>query len=641
MKKYNKIYFFFALISIFLLSSKITLAAGTYSAEGIAFYAQAIPSAFTAEGTAFYAYDPTVAKPIGATNIYRFYNATSGDHFYTSSTSERDSLINNPQWGYVSEGTAFFAYDSTTTQPSEKIDVFRFYNTISKDHFYTASTSERDSLINNPQWGYVSEGTAFFAYSSQTDNTSPIYRFYNLNTRYHFYTASESEKNNISQISVYRFYNKTTGDHFYTASESEKGILENNQKSGYLPEGIAFYAYNTQISGTSPIYRFYNLNTRYHFYTASESEKDSLIADSSSGYKYEAVVFYAYTNQASGTYPIYRFVNSIAGDHFYTISESERNYLLKTYLGPEISVGLWGYSKEDIQSQSFQITANKAYNIRDNNGNILAQIAGNTPTKVTYDANGNLKIYSSLPDTLVATSVTFDSADGDNTSIIFDTNRPNSSYDRYRGKMKVQYYRGIDIINGAQAGSSNITQIWIVNTLPLELYIWGEGETTGTGPIEHTKVMTTMFRTYGFWYIKYANKYAPLGFKIRSDSGSQIYWGYDREVQYPNVRKAAEATRGILATYGNDVALTPYSSWSDGRTRSWQERWGGTSYPWCKSVQDPYGKNSSQSTAQLEASGNHMVGLIANGSLKLGNSGWKFDQILKYYYTGIALLANY
>jgi SpoIID/LytB domain protein len=185
--------------------------------------------------------------------------------------------------------------------------------------------------------------------------------------------------------------------------------------------------------------------------------------------------------------------------------------------------------------------------------------------------------------------------------------------------------------------------IWIINILPLEQYVWGDGEMAGTGPIEHTKTMATIFRTYGYWYIQYATKYLPYGFRIKSDSGSQIYSGYDHETSSPNIKIAADATRGKIVTYKSDVALTPYSSWTDGRTRSYEERWGSTDYPWCISVADPYGKHPTMTTDQLVSAGNHMVGLSAHGSLNLAGDDHnkKYDYILKYYYTGIDLTAKY
>ena len=171
----------------------------------------------------------------------------------------------------------------------------------------------------------------------------------------------------------------------------------------------------------------------------------------------------------------------------------------------------------------------------------------------------------------------------------------------------------------------------MINILPLEQYVWGMGEMAGDGPKEHSKVMTVIFRTYGKWYIDYATKYLPYGFRIMSTSSSQIYSGYDHEVAYPNIKTIAEATRGIIVTYKGETALTPYSSWSDGRTRSFEERWGSTDYPWCQSVSDPYGKNSTLSTDQLVANGNHMVGLIAHGSLNMAkNYGKGYKEILNF-----------
>ncbi len=642
MKTQTKIFIFLAGIFFSFFFGKTSLAA--YQDEGTAFYAQTNSSGYAAEGIAFYAYDPGAAQPSGTLPVYRFYNSTTGDHFYTASESEKDSLVNNSSSGYSLEGTVFFA-DASQADPAE-VAVYRFYDSIKGKHFYTASTDERNALQNNPQWGYAYEGVAFYAYPSQITGTLPVYRFYNSTTGDHFYTASESEKDSISQAPVYRFYNPTTKHHFYTASESERSIVANTSQSGYLPEGIAYYAYNTQITGTLPVYRFNNSSTGDHFYTALEAEKNSLISNAQSGYAYEGIAFYAYATQSNGSSPVYRFYNPTTGDHFYTASESEKNYLLLSPLGPDISVGIGYYSKPDIQGSPFQIDASKTYNIKDNNGNIIATADGNTTTSVTYTDNGNLQVSNnSLTATIVNSNITFDAADGDNTTMVFNIHRSDnsslanyysSSLDHYRGTIKIQYYRGPDIYNDNTG--STVTQIWVINTLPLEEYVWGAGELTGTGPMEHTKVMTTIFRTYGYWYVKYAPKYAPLGFQIRSDSGSQIYNGYDWETQYPNIKTAAQDTQGTIVSYGGDVALTPYSSWSDGNTRSYQQVWGSTDYPWCQSVSDPYGNWYSYNSGTLPA-GNHMVGLIAHGSLNLAGSpyDWTYDRILKYYYTGISL----
>jgi peptidoglycan hydrolase-like amidase len=173
-------------------------------------------------------------------------------------------------------------------------------------------------------------------------------------------------------------------------------------------------------------------------------------------------------------------------------------------------------------------------------------------------------------------------------------------------------------------------------------------EIKGTGPMEYNKVMTTSFRTYGYFWLYESIKNLPEGFIVNATPGNQLYRGYDYEVAYPRIKEAAKMTRGNILTssqseFKDNVAITPYSSWTDGRTRSFEERWGGTDYPWCQSVADPYGKHPTMTTAQLEAAGNHMVGLSANGALKLAGTSynWAWDRILKYYYTGVSLSQIY
>jgi len=297
-------------------------------------------------------------------------------------------------------------------------------------------------------------------------------------------------------------------------------------------------------------------------------------------------------------------------------------------LGPEISVGLWYFSKSDI----FKITANKKYNIKNKNGDVVAQVEGSTETKVTYDDDGKLKIYGSISDTTADDNIMFDAADGDDSSVIFDVNKPGDSYDNFRGKIEVNYYHGKDVYNG---NDSSVTQLWVINKLPLEQYVWGMGETTGTGPDDHVRVMATIFRTYGFWYIENATKYKPLGFKIRSDSNSQIYGGYDWEKDHKNIRKAAEDTRSQLVMYKNKAALTPYCSYTDGKTRKYP----GDEYPYLKSVKDH--KEGVKKGLKPGDNGNHMWGVSAHGALGYAKDGKAWTWILKHYYSGVDISGAY
>ena len=299
-------------------------------------------------------------------------------------------------------------------------------------------------------------------------------------------------------------------------------------------------------------------------------------------------------------------------------------------LGPEIAVGLWYFSKSD----TFTITANdnRTYSIKDENGNVIAQIAGQTETKVKYADDGKLEVSGSVGPTLLQDKVTFEAADGDNSTIIFDVNKPGDSYDHFRGKIEVNYYHGKDVYNKSE---DNVTQIWVINILPLEQYVWGMGETSGTGPDDHVRVMATVFRTYGYWYIQNAAKYKPLGFKIRSDAGSQIYGGYDWEKDHPNIRKAAEETRGQIVSYKGEVALTPYCSYTDGKTRDYP----GDDYPYLKSVKDH--KRGTKKNLKPGDNGNHMWGLSANGALGYALDGKSWTWILQHYYKKVDIKGIY
>lgn len=123
------------------------------------------------------------------TDIFRFYNNETGAHFYTSSAQERDSVrANLPQFSY--EGNVFDA----STSPDSGTAVFRFYNTETRTHFYTTSVEERDKVIAELD-DFNFEGVAYYAFENDGGGEyTPLYRFYNTETNTHFYTASDAER---------------------------------------------------------------------------------------------------------------------------------------------------------------------------------------------------------------------------------------------------------------------------------------------------------------------------------------------------------------------------------------------------------------------------------------------------------------
>lgn len=144
---------------------------------------------------------------------------------------------------------------------SQGAAVYRFFNTLTGTHFYTASQGERDHVRDNvPLFNY--EGPTFAAASGSALGTS----------------------------AVYRFFNTQTGTHFYTISDVEAAYVRDNLTQ-FNDEGVAYQAYQAPAAGTIPLYRFFNGTTGTHFYTPSEVERDHII-DNLFDFNYEGIGYY-------------------------------------------------------------------------------------------------------------------------------------------------------------------------------------------------------------------------------------------------------------------------------------------------------------------------------------------------------------
>lgn len=60
----------------------------------------------------------------------------------------------------------------------------------------------------------------------------------------------------------------------------------------FTPEGEAFSAYASEVEGSIPIYRFFNISTGAHFYTPTASERDA-VEDTLPDFISEGIAYYA------------------------------------------------------------------------------------------------------------------------------------------------------------------------------------------------------------------------------------------------------------------------------------------------------------------------------------------------------------
>ncbi|HDQ22780.1 MAG TPA: hypothetical protein ENN28_02270 [Candidatus Uhrbacteria bacterium] len=268
------------------------------------------------------------------------------------------------------------------------------------------------------------------------------------------------------------------------------------------------------------------------------------------------------------------------------------------------------------------IKANGSFKIKDQNNNILENISAHQIADFNYNFSTQTYIFNSSATTSYLRLI----PDINNTvfEIISYESRPawNPSLNdnKFLGSLEIRY--------AAQTG-----RLWVINELPMEIYLKGLAESSNNSPMEYQKALIIAARTYATHHYERQTKHANENF-ILDAKYDQVYKGYGSQVRLSQVSQAVEETRGLVVTYEDKVAITPYFSHSDGRTRTWSEVWGGN-VPWCKGVVEPAGYNKTTLYG-------HGVGMSAHGAIILAaDHGYNYEQILKYYYTGVALKKIY
>jgi len=127
------------------------------------------------------------AAPLNYVSIYRMYNKNTGEHFYTVSSFERDSLVKS---GWTYEGVGWNA-------PTSGTPVYRIYNPNAKggDHYYTTSKWEVEQTVK-AGWKWDNNGQPAFYAGGNTN----VYVEFNPNATAggsHNYTVNKYEHENL------------------------------------------------------------------------------------------------------------------------------------------------------------------------------------------------------------------------------------------------------------------------------------------------------------------------------------------------------------------------------------------------------------------------------------------------------------
>lgn len=199
-------------------------------------------------------------------------------------------------------------------------------------------------------------------------------------------------------------------------------------------------------------------------------------------------------------------------------------------------------------------------------------------------------------------------------------------YVKWKGPNNFNMYRGAMEF---RLGEVKTDAIWVINDLLFEDYVEGISENSNLSAPEYLRAQSVAQRSYAYATI-HNDKYGI--FDVVATTGDQLYMGVESERIMPNFVKAVKDTRGYMAVYDNKVVITPYYAHAACRTKSWTEKWGGTTKPWLVSVKTNY---DCKYYSFILGHGVGMSQLDAARRAEAENLGWR--DLVKYYYTGVAL----
>ncbi len=197
----------------------------------------------------------------------RDYKHAIRDHFYTTSSSEKDNAV---KLNYIDERIEGYVFSPDALRPPETAclkPLLCYWNSVTKKHFYTSAWGELGVLKNNWVYerfeGYVAATSDCYAPGAQ-----PLYRLWSDSSQKHFYTASLDEANRAVAQSGFK-------------RERDVGYILRDADSRYH---------------TAPLYQLYKASTKDHFYTITATERDSAV--SVSQYENEGIVAYVFGSKA-------------------------------------------------------------------------------------------------------------------------------------------------------------------------------------------------------------------------------------------------------------------------------------------------------------------------------------------------------
>ncbi len=163
-----------------------------------------------------------------------------------------------------------------------------------------------------------------------------------------------------------------------------------------------------------------------------------------------------------------------------------------------------------------------------------------------------------------------------------------------------------------------------VQTMDLEEYLRSvvPGEVPATWPPEAVKTQTIAARGYAQYAIEHPRHHPHAD--VCTTTHCQYY---NSEKIHPKTDEAIRQTRSIIALYNGKTANTVFSARCGGHTLGNEDVWKSSPVPYMRGVPCP---------DKGEKHG-HGIGLCQHGARVFATEGRTFQEIIKYYYSGVNL----
>ncbi|KAJ1324377.1 HET domain-containing protein [Microdochium nivale] len=129
---------------------------------------------------------------------------------------------------------------------------------------------------------------------------------------------------------------RTIPDHYYTTQDKDDFAIE----VGYHFERVECFVWNRREPGTIPVYQYLSTTSGDHFYTPDAEEGHRAKTTS---YVFEKVAFFtsptSTAREGTEMRPLYRLLDTVTAEHFYTAEEEEQIRIQQTSFLAEGHIG--------------------------------------------------------------------------------------------------------------------------------------------------------------------------------------------------------------------------------------------------------------------------------------------------------------